>query len=120
MNHLYRNRYQNLQAQFREKDRIISLVSHHLRGPLASTQGISDLIQTYVENGECEKTMAVIQHLENSFRDLMKLTDHLLTWAASDSSDLKLKPEACDIEVPIAESLSALNFQIQLNEIHVD
>ena len=92
-NKLIENQRNQLDALNQTKDRFFSIVSHDLRGPVSSFQGVSELLKDMVEHKDYQQMESVTERLEKSARQLSLLLDNLLGWALGQQGQFPYRPE---------------------------
>lgn len=80
-----------LQELNRVKDKMLAIISHDLRSPLASMQGMLYMLREEGLSKEEIKEMA--SHLEMSVNQNLSMMDNLLAWAQEQMSGLELDLE---------------------------
>jgi signal transduction histidine kinase len=84
------------------KDKIFSIISHDLRGPIHQVQQMLNLLEyTFITEGEFK---SVIPDLKESVRYTVSLTDNLLHWARNQMEGVQVKPSVFDIHEIIEEN----------------
>jgi signal transduction histidine kinase len=84
------------------KDKIFSIISHDLRGPINQVQQMLNLLEyTYITEGDFK---SVLPDLKESVRYTVSLTDNLLHWARNQMEGVKVKPSVFDIHEVIEEN----------------
>lgn len=81
----------------RTKDRFFSIISHDLRGPVHSFQGITRVIKAYADNNKVEKIPHVLEMVDKSSHQLSGLLDNLLNWALSQQGNFPYNPEKLNL-----------------------
>lgn len=79
------------------KDKFFSIISHDIRGPVASFQGIGHLIKFFVKSKETDQLLEVADHIDQSVDQLSKLLDNLLAWAMQQQGNFPNVPENLDL-----------------------
>lgn len=97
-----------LDALNRTKDRFFSIVSHDLRGPVSSFQGVSELLKEMVREKEFEELESTTVKLEKSARQLSLLLDNLLGWALGQQGQFPYRPEKLALSDVFDSTLSIL------------
>ena len=121
---LEHERNEVMRANF-TKDRVLSVISHDLRGPLNSLKGLL----TLNSRGELsqEEFQNHTQKLTKQVTQLQVSLEELLNWSRSQSTHLKPQPELLDVDQLITYSVNGVktlaeekNIAIQMNdETHV-
>ncbi len=88
------------------KDKFFSIISHDLRGPVASFFGISRLIKFLVESKETNQLIEVADDIDRSVERLSNLLDNLLNWAMQQQGHVPNVPEKLEFKY-LAMDLSA-------------
>jgi signal transduction histidine kinase/ligand-binding sensor domain-containing protein len=84
------------------KDKIFSIISHDLRGPIHQVQQMLNLLEyTYITEGDFK---SVLPDLKESVRYTVSLTDNLLHWARNQMEGVTVKPTIFDIHEIIEEN----------------
>jgi signal transduction histidine kinase len=82
-----------IKEQKRLKDKFFAIISHDLRGPVSSFQGITDIMSMYIRKGEFDKLETVMKEIAKSTTQLSRLLDNLLNWASQELSVIPYNPE---------------------------
>jgi signal transduction histidine kinase/ligand-binding sensor domain-containing protein len=84
------------------KDKIFSIISHDLRGPIHQVQQMLNLLEyTYITEGDFKN---VLPDLKESVRYTVSLTDNLLHWARNQMEGVQVKPSVFDIHEIVEEN----------------
>ena len=88
------------------KDKLFSIISHDLRGPLANTVAMLELLN----QGEMspERFNAYSAKLSDSLHHNLQLLDNLLNWAASQIRGLKINKKDISLQSLIDENVQAI------------
>lgn len=82
-----------LQELVHMKDRFFGIISHDLRSPVNSLQGITQLLNHYVKVKQIDQIEEFVKLTNNSINNLSALLDNLLSWALSQQGSLPYNPE---------------------------
>ncbi len=104
----------------RTKDRFFSIISHDLRGPVNSFQGLSALIKIYLENGQTEQISELIHAMDQSSQRLAGLLDNLLNWALTQEGAFPYNPESFELKPVILEIFNIFQSAAKAKEITVE
>lgn len=88
------------------KDRFFGIIAHDLRNPVVSFQGLSKLIQSYVNKGKIDRIEGLSHKINHSVENLNRLLDNLLNWASSQTGTLPYHPQPLDIKQVLEECFS--------------
>ncbi len=75
------------------KDRFFGIISHDLRSPVNSLQGITQLLRHYVTVKQTDQIEEFVSLADQSINNLSSLLDNLLSWALSQQGSLPYRPE---------------------------
>ena len=87
-----------INAQKKLKDRFFAIISHDLRGPVSSFQGLSDIMAMYIRKEKYSELEAMIGEVEQATTQLSGLLDNLLNWASQEMSSIPYKPAELDVK----------------------
>ena len=96
-----------LQESNESRDRLFSIISHDLRGVVASIKDLS-------------KSESNIDKIRNASNSLLLEFDSLLHWSAKHLDNLEYNPKIIDVNEKIDEILSLSSFQANLKNIEVE
>ena len=91
----YKARLQ-LESSLRFKNRVLSVIAHDLKNPIASVAQFSDLL---VSKPERATSKHVINSLRESSQAAVTLLDNLLYWGRSESARLSINPVAIEMKI---------------------
>ncbi|MDF1575817.1 MAG: HAMP domain-containing sensor histidine kinase [Bacteroidales bacterium] len=90
-----------LDSSLRFKNKVLSVIAHDLKNPVASVAQFSELLAGKPE-------LAAKKHVVNSLREssqaALTLLDNLLYWGRSESDKLQINPAGLDLERAIRET----------------
>lgn len=75
------------------KDRFFGIISHDLRSPVNSLQGILRLLEYYVKSRQIDQIEEFVSLADKSINNLSSLLDNLLSWALNQQGSLPYRPE---------------------------
>ena len=94
---------QVLEASNRSKDKLFSLISHDMRSPLNSLQGLLSLFQDgNLSRREVNELLPEITHRLDHTNEML---DNLLLWARSQMQGLRPHPKPGDLAVAVQEAV---------------
>lgn len=111
-------REQELKELNATKDKFFSIIAHDLKNPFNSLIGFSDLL--LVEQGlrESEDTLIeILQIINKTAKQSHNLLENLLTWARSQSGQLKVLPQNIKIGLLFNENFNFLKEMAILKDI---
>jgi len=81
------------------KDKFFSIISHDLRGPLASLIGLSELLQEKIKDNDHKDDISnLANHVCSSAKDLHTLLENLLTWSRIQRGMIEYRLEEIEIK----------------------
>ncbi len=75
------------------KDKFFSIISHDLRGPVNTLNGLVTVSQLYLQEGKGDKVVGMVDKMGESVDRLTKLLDTLLNWALQQRGHFPYVPE---------------------------
>ncbi|MDN3667002.1 ATP-binding protein [Algibacter miyuki] len=104
------------------KDKLFSVLAHDLRGPFYHMIGVSELLLN--NNTDETETETFIKIINSSAKNTLNLLDNLLSWAQSQTGELRIKLEKISLSQLIFDTLefqkapaSAKNISLAWNPI---
>ncbi|MEO9483382.1 MAG: ATP-binding protein [Ekhidna sp.] len=79
------------------KDKFFSIISHDLRGPVNTLNGLVTVSQLYLNEGRGEQVKGMVDKMGESVDRLTKLLDTLLNWALQQRGHFPYVPEQQDL-----------------------
>ena len=86
-----------IRAQRDLKNRFFSIISHDLRGPVSSFQGITSIINLYIKNQRYDDLLSMTEEIDHTVVHLSRLLDNLLQWASMEQSQIPYQPSHIDL-----------------------
>jgi signal transduction histidine kinase len=84
------------------KDRLYAVVAHDLRSPVAALSGVASQLEYYLAQGDEARLRRLPTLVRHATEGVHTLLDNLLHWAASQTGELRPRPE----QLPVAEVLA--------------
>ena len=78
-----------LQKSVDTQNKLFAIIGHDLRSPLVSISNVAKLIGFYMEDKRYDELEKAALMMEQKNDQVLELTDNLLSWAKSQSDDLK-------------------------------
>lgn len=88
------------------KDRLFSIIAHDLRSPMIALQGMGDLINHHLRNGNREKLLQLGTKTGETLTRINHLLDNLLNWAITNSNRISYNPIEQDVAKLVEEALA--------------
>ncbi|MEP1034556.1 tetratricopeptide repeat-containing sensor histidine kinase [Ekhidna sp.] len=79
------------------KDKFFSIISHDLRGPVNTLNGLVTVSQLYLKEGKGDQVKGMVNKMSESVDRLTKLLDTLLNWALQQRGHFPYVPERLDL-----------------------
>lgn len=107
-----------MQESLEFKNKLISIVAHDIRNPMASIKGMLQLYnQGLVESGDLKEWM---DGLEGSVANVDLLLENLLNWVRSQSGKIEPHIEEVNLNELVHKTLKGLEAQIALKRIEME
>lgn len=106
-----------INAQKKLKDRFFAIVSHDLRGPVNSFQGLTAILENYIRKQKYNELEAMITEVGQASDQLSRLLDNLLNWASSELSIIPYNPEQIDACSLIEELIQIFHSSARVKSI---
>ena len=90
-------RIRKLEKDTKDKDEVLSLIGHNLRGSLFATEGLGEIVTEYIEEGELEEVQETFNELDTNLQSSRELTEKLISYTMSQSPKAGLSIESLDI-----------------------
>ncbi len=95
---------QKLKAANNTKNKLFSIISHDLRGPLGNFKGLIDLLLLDFANNDREKMNSLLKMMQKTAGLNYDLLENLLSWSRTESQRLDFQPEKIKL-YPIINSI---------------
>lgn len=103
------------------KNRILSVISHDLRGPVGAINGLTELLHQKNQSDNNPNELKDIKEAMNtSSNSALHLLDNLLNWARTEKGDVIPQIETLSIKSIVEENLTLLSSNIQLKKINIE
>ncbi|NND63333.1 MAG: tetratricopeptide repeat-containing sensor histidine kinase [Flavobacteriaceae bacterium] len=102
------------------KDKFFSIISHDLRGPVASFHGVSRLIKYFVESKETDQLIEIADEMDKSVDRLSSLLDNLLNWAMQQQGHFPNVPEKLRLQELADEQIATLTNMANAKKIKLE
>ena len=108
---------QKLEEDSELKSKLISIMSHDLRKPLANTQSIIELVNMDLVTPEESKEL--FEQLEAQYKRVIALTDNLLFWIKAQVSGAPVEPVAVNMQQVVNSIIEEQKIPLNEKEITV-
>ena len=85
------------------KDKLFSIISHDLRGPITAFSGLARIVKFYVITNKTDELLELSDQMQDSAKKLNAMLENLLAWTIQEQGQLELKMEVISIEKIIAD-----------------
>ncbi len=103
-----------LESSLRFKNRVLSVIAHDLKSPVASVAQFTDLL---VNKPELAAKGHVINSLRESSQAAVTLLDNLLYWGRSQAEALQISPSRIDMQSLLTEVCSLFQYMAAQKEL---
>ncbi len=104
----------------RLKQEFVSMVSHDLRSPLASLQGILSLLELGAYGQLSEKGTQMVKTADFEMARLMRLIDGLLDLEKMEAGKMQLDKSAVDLQMVVQQTIDAVGYLIEKSGIQIE
>lgn len=113
--------YQATQAAIRDRDDVLTMVSHDLRSPLTSIMGMAQLLQRQVDAEEQPRVTHGLERIEAITRRMEGLIDELADVARLRvGAEIQLRRSAVDLATLVRQAVGEHEQRTGLHQISVD
>lgn len=99
------------------KDRFFSILSHDLRGPIASIGTFPEILVQYINEEEKENMSDLLVMVQESVKKVSSLLDNLLEWALTQQGSFPNSPEKINLKLLVKEIKTVFITMAGLKEI---
>lgn len=108
---------QKMQA-IESRDKLFSIISHDLRGPMSNILNLTKLLGEHA--GNVETTSNIVEMLTKSANSVNNLLDNLLNWTQAQQGKIELHTEKIALIEVIESSIDAYKINAALKDISVE
>jgi PAS domain S-box-containing protein len=102
-----------------EKDKILTIIAHDLRGPLSTIIGLSEhMKEAFFEMGS-EKQQMFIDGIHKTSTNLSQLLDNLLVWARLKRGNIEFKPKSNNLFQLAENAIVLFEDQLIKKQVHL-
>jgi len=116
---LLENKNQELAISNAAKDRIFSIISHDLKGPIASFETITSVIHSNINQLPIERIRDLVYKMYGTSKDLQALLLNLLNWAKSQQDYFKINIKSFDLKNEIDKILNLYAHEIESKKVSI-
>ncbi len=107
-----------LEASNQMKNKLFSLVSHDMRGPLSGLAGLMDVLDQ--DKLPKEQFSKFASQLKDKIKDSVLVLNRLLQWSHAQLDEVKIHKETFSLDELIEENISLFQEQLDHKQIRVD
>ena len=112
-----KRRERELQELNETKNKFFSIIAHDLRAPIASLNGLIDLLKDNQINAK--DFMQFAPQLSEQVKNISFTLNNLLVWGQAQMKGAKTSPEYCDLVKLAQQSIQLLSEQAQKKQINI-
>lgn len=101
------------------KDRLFSIIAHDLRSPMIALQGMGNLIDFHLKNGNREKLAQLGNKTGETLSRINHLLDNLLNWAVTNSDRISYSPTQLDVIRLLKDALAVHKAAAEAKDIQL-
>jgi len=101
------------------KDKIFSIFSHDLRGPIGSFQNVIELLGDEELFSQQEKT-SLLEEMKNQAKNIFTMLENLLQWSISQRGEINFVPSMILLYEELKGDLSILNVAAENKQIKLE
>lgn len=103
------------------KDKFFSIISHDLRGPLASVIGIAEMLKEQIEDDAGKENIeSLAGQVYSSAKNLYTLLENLLTWSRIQRGSIENYPENLELSETVDFVAGLFSVQAERKQIQLD
>lgn len=102
------DRKEELEQLNQAKDRVFAIVSHDLRSPLTSVQGVLELVKDEILHDD--KLKELVKDIGQSIKENVHVIEDLLAWAKDQLSGMELESGVVELKPLIKDLLTSQSF----------
>jgi two-component system, sensor histidine kinase LadS len=102
------------------KDKLLYMISHDLRNPLASLDSFMNLLLNHQNKLTEHEQATLAQKAKQSLSNLNQLLTNLLLWSRSQTSQVVFRPEWTELEAVIARNIQLHSLDVELKNIQIE
>ncbi len=100
------------------KDKLFSVIAHDLKSPFNSILGLSELLLD--SNHDTAKSKKLLRYIHSSAKNTLSLTENLLSWAKSQTGQMKFEPKQIRLKEVVDEVIGIVDTSAKVKDISVD
>jgi signal transduction histidine kinase len=93
----------DLEALNATKDKLFSIVSHDLRGPITAFSSLSRIVRYYVKSKKIDELLELADEMDDSAQQLNNMLENLLAWTIHEQGQLELNKQSISLSELFAD-----------------
>lgn len=102
------------------KDKLFSVIAHDLKSPFNSILGLSELLLNNSYNYDTARSKKLLRYIHSSAKNTLSLTENLLSWAKSQTGQMKFEPKPIRLKEVVDEVIGIVDTSAKVKDITVD
>lgn len=102
------------------KNKLFSIISHDLRGPMAAFSGVGFMIKSAMKSGDKSFLEQVATEVDKSSKQLSSLLENLLSWAMQEQDGLSVHQERINVKEVFDELKDTFESQSKVKNIQIE
>ncbi|MFO8067231.1 MAG: transporter substrate-binding domain-containing protein [Bacteroidales bacterium] len=102
------------------KDKLFSVIAHDLKSPFNSILGLSELLLNDNYNNDSTRSKKLLRYIHSSAKNTLSLTENLLSWAKSQTGQMKFVPKQIRLKEVVDEVIGIVDTSAKVKDISVD
>jgi len=100
-------------------ERLLSLIHHDLKSPLAGLAGVSEINLKNQEHASAQENMRLAQLMHRTAQQTFQMFDKLFTWALTQTQAIKTHQKPLDLAQVIQENIQILAFAADQKSVQI-
>lgn len=114
-----RVREATLEKLIDSRDKLFSIISHDLRGPVGGMQNIIDLMLSAFDDMDKDEIYESLDLMGKSNKNIHNLLENLLLWANANNNNLILEPKELELKPFVLESFDYIGTIAELKSLNL-
>ena len=119
LSHQLADQKKQLEDLNHSKDKLFSILSHDLRGPIAAFGGVSQMIRLAIKNNSLTLLEEIADEIKKTAGKLSETLENLLSWAMKERGMMEIKTEKIDVNLLFEDLFAMYNNQAKSKNIQL-
>jgi signal transduction histidine kinase len=102
------------------KDKLFSVIAHDIKTPFNSILGFSELLLDGDYNYDVAESRDLVKYIRSSAQNTLNLTENLLSWAQSQTGQMKFEPKPVKLREIVDEVMDVVDTAAKFKGVFVD